>query len=55
MGCILGDPPSVVVLGVDLLYGMEALRVAPSEVLGGQCRAAAGAAMSLHGCALGVG
>ena len=33
---MLGDPPSVVVLGMALVYGMEALWAAPYEVLGGQ-------------------
>ena len=36
VGCVQGDPPSVVGLGVALVDGMEALWVAPSEVLGGQ-------------------
>ena len=35
MGCVRKDPPSVVGLGVALVDSMEALRVAPSEVLGG--------------------
>ena len=34
--CVRGDPPSVVGLGVSLVDGMEALWVAPSEVLGGK-------------------
>ena len=32
-----GGPPSVVGLGVALVDGMEALCVAPLEVLGGLC------------------
>ena len=36
MSCVQGDPPSVVGLGVALVDGMEALWLAPSEVLGGQ-------------------
>ena len=35
VGCVLGDPPLVVVLGVALVNGMKALWEAPSEVLGG--------------------
>ena len=37
-----GATPMVVLLGVALVYGMEALCVAPSEVIGGKCRNAAG-------------
>ena len=36
MGCVWGDPPLVVGLGVALVDGMEALWVAPLEMLGGQ-------------------
>ena len=36
MGCVLGDPPSLVCLGVALVEGMEALRVSLSEAIGRQ-------------------
>ena len=36
VGCVWGDPPLVVGLGVVLVECLEALRVAPSEVLGGK-------------------
>ena len=55
VGYMLGDPPLVVVLGVTLVDGMEALWVAPSDLLGGQCRAAAGVAVYFHRYSLGVG
>ena len=35
VSCVRGDPPLVVVLGVVLVNSLEALWVAPSEVLGG--------------------
>ena len=35
-GLRLGDPPSVVGMGVVSVDGLEALRVAPSEVFGGR-------------------
>ena len=39
--CVLGYPPSVVVLRVSVVYGVVALWVSPSEVLGYQCLDAA--------------
>ena len=35
VGCVRRAPPSVVGLGVVFVDGLEALQVAPSEVLGG--------------------
>ena len=45
----------VVGLGLVLVYGLESLRVAPSEVLGGLYCAAAWVAAQFHECALWVG
>ena len=39
--CVRGAPPSLVGLGVALVDFMEALWVAPLEVLGGLCFSAA--------------
>ena len=41
MDCVLGYPPSVVVLRVSVVYGVVELWVSPSEVLGYQCLDAA--------------
>ena len=41
VGCVWVAPPLVVGLGVVLMDCLEALRVAPSEVLGGRYCAAA--------------
>ena len=52
VGRVGGDPPSVVGLGVVLVECLEALRVAPSEVLGGQYCAVAWVAAQQYMCAL---
>ena len=54
VGCVLGAPPSVVVLGATLVDGMEALWAALLEVLGVQRCSESGAAVYLRGCVLGV-
>ena len=55
VGCVWGSPTLVVFLGVVLVDCLEALWVAPSEVLGGRYCAAAWVVAPYYVCALWVG